>query len=74
MIEALKEEGLHIAGKSAFGGTAFWIEGPKGLNADQLTSELREQGVLIESRSPFFIGSNQPCRFFSYGLFFDSCE
>ncbi|WOC16236.1 PLP-dependent aminotransferase family protein [Pseudochrobactrum sp. MP213Fo] len=64
MVEALKNEGLHIAGKSAFGGTAFWIEGPKKLDADRLTRELREKGILIESGSPFFAGPSQPCRFF----------
>lgn len=64
MVEALTNEGLHIAGKSVFGGTSFWIEGPKGLDADRLTRELRDKGVLIESGSPFFAGTALPCRFF----------
>lgn len=64
MANALTNEGLHIAGKSAFGGTAFWIEGPQGLDADRLTRELRDKGVLIESGSPFFAGPRAPCRFF----------
>nr|WP_282183477.1 PLP-dependent aminotransferase family protein [Ochrobactrum sp. CM-21-5] len=64
MIDALNAEGLEIAGKSAFGGTAFWIRGPEGLDADRLTRDLREDGVLIESGSPFFWGDDRPCRYF----------
>lgn len=64
MIEALNREGLKIAGKSAFGGTAFWIEGPEGMDADKLARDLREDGVLIESGSPFFWSDDRPCRYF----------
>ncbi len=63
MIEALDREGLEIAGKSAFGGTAFWIRGPEGTDADELARRLRDDGVLIESGSPFFSG-HEPCRYF----------
>ncbi|WP_102960467.1 PLP-dependent aminotransferase family protein [Mangrovicella endophytica] len=61
---ALQAEGLRIAGASDFGGTSFWIEGPAGLDADQLAEELRGDGVLVESGSPFFVGAAQPCRYF----------
>ncbi|KAB2717111.1 PLP-dependent aminotransferase family protein [Brucella intermedia] len=64
MIEALDREGLKIAGKSAFGGTAFWIEGPEGMDADKLARDLREDGVLIESGAPFFWSDDRPCRYF----------
>ena len=64
MSEALNREGLKIAGKSAFGGTAFWIEGPEGMDADKLARDLREDGVLIESGSPFFWSDDRPCRYF----------
>lgn len=67
MAEALKREGLTIAGSSAFGGTSFWVEGPKGLDADRLMNELRQDGVLIESGSPFFPDDDGPCRFFRMG-------
>ncbi len=64
MNNALNHEGLEIVGKSAFGGTAFWIRGPEGLDADQLTRNLRDDGVLIESGSPFFWSDDRPCRYF----------
>ena len=67
MAEALRREGLTIAGSSAFGGTSFWIKGPEGLDADRLVSELRQHGVLVESGSPFFPRSDEPCRYFRMG-------
>lgn len=67
MAESLRRENLKIAGSSAFGGTSFWIEGPKGLDADRLVTELRQDGVLIESGSPFFPRTDEPCRYFRMG-------
>ncbi len=67
MAEALKRQGFTIAGSSAFGGTSFWVEGPQGLDADLLMAELRQDGVLIESGSPFFPDADGPCRFFRMG-------
>lgn len=67
MAEALHRENFTIAGSSTFGGTSFWIEGPEGLDADLLMSELRQDGVLIESGSPFFPKATGPCRFFRMG-------
>lgn len=67
MADALRSEGFTIAGSSTFGGTSFWIEGPKGLDADVLMNELRQDGVLIESGSPFFPADDGPCRFFRMG-------
>jgi len=43
------------------------MEGPEGLDADRLVSELRQDGVLVESGSPFFPRSDQPCRYFRMG-------
>ncbi len=67
MAAALERNGLKIAGASDFGGTAFWIEGPEGLDADRLMGELRQDGVLIETGSPFFPDMDGPCRFFRMG-------
>ena len=67
MADALKRHGFTIAGSSAFGGTSFWVEGPEGLDADLLMAELRQDGVLIESGSPFFPDAAGPCRFFRMG-------
>ncbi|WP_245317953.1 PLP-dependent aminotransferase family protein [Ensifer sp. 1H6] len=67
MADALNANGLKIAGSAAFGGTSFWIEGPDGLDADRLMADLREDGVLIESGSPFFPNDEESCRFFRMG-------
>ncbi|PWK74097.1 PLP-dependent aminotransferase family protein [Aminobacter sp. AP02] len=67
MAEALRREGFTIAGSSSFGGTSFWIEGPESLDADLLMSELKQDGVLIESGSPFFPEATGQCRFFRMG-------
>jgi GntR family transcriptional regulator/MocR family aminotransferase len=64
MAAALDREGLKVAGQANFGGTCFWIEGPEGLDADAFADALREDGVLIESGSPFFAGQTGPCRYF----------
>jgi GntR family transcriptional regulator/MocR family aminotransferase len=64
MAAALNAARMTIAGKSDLGGTSFWIEGPEGMDADKLSRELRNDGVLIESGSPFFTGNDQPCRYF----------
>ncbi len=67
MAENLEKQGLVVAGSSSFGGTSFWMEGPKGLDADRLVRELRQHGVLIESGSPFFPRNEAACRFFRMG-------
>lgn len=64
MAQALDRRGLTIAGRSSFGGTSFWIEGPEGLDADALADTLRADGVLIESGAPFFAHRDGPCRYF----------
>lgn len=64
MAEALKSQGISIAGSSDFGGTSFWLEGPAELDSDDLARTLIQDGVLIESGAPFFPLSSQPCRFF----------
>lgn len=64
MAASLAAAGLDIASNAASGGTSFWIEGPHGTDADRLVEELRNDGVLIESGSPFFPDPDAPCRFF----------
>lgn len=68
MAQALAEHELTVAGSAAFGGSSFWIKGPAGLDADLLTRDLRQNGVLIESGSPFFPTDGEPCRYFRMGF------
>lgn len=67
MAQALKENGLTVAGSAVFGGSSFWMKGPPELDADRLVEELRQDGVLIESGSPFFPTDGEPCRYFRMG-------
>lgn len=64
MAAALDAGGLTVAGQANFGGTCFWIDGGPGLDADAFADGLRQDGVLIESGSPFFADDAGPCRFF----------
>lgn len=54
MDDAIRAEGLEIAGLGAFGGSSFWMRAPEGVDTDRLAAELRGQGVLIEPGRAFF--------------------
>ena len=54
MDAAIRDQGLEIAGRPAFGGSSFWMRAPAGTDAAALAVRLRSQGVLIESGAPFF--------------------
>lgn len=54
MDEAIRAEGLMIAGKGEFGGSSFWMRMPDGGDSEKLALRLREQGVLIEPGRVFF--------------------
>jgi GntR family transcriptional regulator / MocR family aminotransferase len=38
-----------------FGGTSFWVKGPKDLDADILAAEALKKGVIIEPGDPMFL-------------------
>jgi len=52
----------------SFGGTSFWVEGPKGLDAERLALAGREKGLLIEPGRIFFGTANPPRNFFRLGF------
>ena len=64
-LRALLPEYLHTP---SFGGTSFWIRGPKSLDADALARDLRSKGVLIEPGSLFFHGRKIPKNNFRLGF------
>lgn len=64
MVDALSSAHIKSLGASEFGGAAIWIEGPEGLDATQLTQDLRDEGVLIEPGEAFFAGPEIPKNFF----------
>jgi len=64
MAQALQKHGLADASSASFGGTSFWIRGPKRLDADQLALALDAKGVLIDVGSIFFCGESIPKNYF----------
>ncbi|MCB2115497.1 MAG: PLP-dependent aminotransferase family protein [Rhodobacteraceae bacterium] len=59
MDEAIRAEGLEIAGQGGFGGSSFWMRAP-GQETVALAAALREAGVLIEPGRPFFAPGTAP--------------
>ena len=64
MQKALDKFGLSNSSAANFGGTSFWIEGPKGLDAKVLADELKHHGVLIEPGASFFADNNKTRNYF----------
>lgn len=59
MDEAIRAEGLDIAGEGGFGGSSFWMRA-RGVETDTLAERLRGKGVLIEPGRPFFAPGTAP--------------
>ncbi len=68
MREALTVHLPRSARTPAFGGTAFWVRGRKGLDADKLAGEAAKAGILIEPGSVFFSNPPTPCNCFRLGF------
>lgn len=65
--EAIAEHGLKVAGRGAFGGSALWMEAPKGIDTSELALDLKEQGVLIEPGASFFFQEDPPKNYYRLG-------
>ena len=50
------------------GGTSFWLRGPKGFNAIELSERARERGVLIDTGAKFYLHDDK--RSFRLGFAF----
>ena len=68
MASALEEHLPNSTQVPSFGGTSFWVEGPKGLDAERLALAGREKGLLIEPGRIFFGTANPPRNFFRLGF------
>jgi len=53
---------------SAFGGSSFWVEGPKTLDARALAEEAKKHSIIIEPGDLHFYGSKPPRHFFRLGF------
>ena len=54
----------------SFGGTAFWVKGPQGLDSEDLAKSAAQKGVLIEPGRVTFGAEDGPSNF--YRLAFSS--
>ncbi|WP_347310154.1 PLP-dependent aminotransferase family protein [Defluviimonas sp. SAOS-178_SWC] len=64
MDEAIRANGLEIAGQGAFGGSSFWMRAPAGVDTGALAAELRARGVLIEPGRVFFAPGTAPGNYY----------
>ena len=53
---------------SAFGGSSFWVEGPKTLDARALAEEAKKHSIIIEPGDLHFYGPKPPRHFFRLGF------
>ena len=51
----------------SFGGTAYWVAAPAGINTRLLRDQAREQGILIEPGDVFYQQNNPPQNYFRLG-------
>ncbi|WP_425408142.1 PLP-dependent aminotransferase family protein [Hyphococcus sp.] len=59
---------LSIAIPPIAGGTAYWVTGPKGLDADRLVAMAQERGILIEPVKDFFAEPDRRRNMFRLGV------
>ncbi len=68
MRDALDRHLPGMAQAPGFGGTSFWVEGPKSLDADALAVRALDAGVLLEPGSVNFAGDDPPRNCFRLGF------
>ena len=68
MGEALEKHLPDSSQMPTFGGTAFWVRAPEGVDAEHLAETAREEGVLIEPGRVCFFSQDAPRNFFRLGF------
>lgn len=64
MAEAIREQGLTVAGQGGTGGSSFWMKAPEGVDTEVLALALRTDGVLIEPGRVFFAPGDAPRNYY----------
>jgi GntR family transcriptional regulator/MocR family aminotransferase len=67
MEEAIRDNGLTVAGQGGFGGSSFWMRAPAGVDTEVLAAGLLAEGVLIEPGRAFFDPKQAPGNFYRLG-------
>jgi GntR family transcriptional regulator/MocR family aminotransferase len=68
MRESLRRHLPDCSFRPTSGGTAYWIEGPPGLDCGRLEREAAAAGILIEPGAIHFAGPDAPRNFFRLGF------
>jgi GntR family transcriptional regulator/MocR family aminotransferase len=68
MGAALAEHLPECRVRPSIGGTAYWIEGPNELDANELARRASEAGILIEPGDVHFMSTKAPTNFFRLGF------
>ncbi|MFZ5710935.1 MAG: PLP-dependent aminotransferase family protein [Pseudomonadota bacterium] len=64
MDEAIRAQGLKVAGQGGTGGSSFWMEASEGVDTEALALRLRGRGVLIEPGRAFFAPGGERRNFY----------
>jgi GntR family transcriptional regulator/MocR family aminotransferase len=67
MEEAIRDNGLEVAGQGGFGGSSFWMKAPEPVDTETLAERLRSDGVLIEAGRAFFDPARAPRNYYRLG-------
>ncbi|MDB5762479.1 MAG: 2-aminoadipate aminotransferase [Herminiimonas sp.] len=68
MADALERHLPDSSRKPTFGGTSYWVKGPDGLDARELTRRARERSILIEPGDVHFMAEPPPLNYFRLGF------
>jgi GntR family transcriptional regulator/MocR family aminotransferase len=68
MEEALSMQDAIISHAPGYGGTSFWVKGPRGLNAEALAEMAQNEGIIIEPGSVYFAQGHRPDNHFRLGF------
>lgn len=67
LLDALSEFMPACAVSPAIGGSAVWVQAPRGVDTDKLARAAAAAGILIEPGSVFFAKAPRSCRYFRMG-------
>lgn len=67
MEEAIRDNGLTVAGQGGFGGSSIWMRAPAGVDTEVLAERLGADGVTIEPGRVFFDPAQAPRNFYRLG-------
>ena len=68
MAELLEHYLPNASRPPTFGGTAYWVRGPAGLDARQLARTAAQEGVLLEPGAVCFMAEDAPRNRFRLGF------